>query len=85
MVNSGVDLAQTLVQDPHLKVLVLNGYFDLGTVRDHRVRDGTPADPTGSLIAYPDEIVPRGPFDLWPIRPFFWRPEGDFALEYLDY
>jgi carboxypeptidase C (cathepsin A) len=31
LVNSGVDLAQTLVQDPNLKVLVLNGYFDLGT------------------------------------------------------
>ncbi len=31
LVNSGVDLAQTLVRDPNLKVLVLNGYFDLGS------------------------------------------------------
>jgi carboxypeptidase C (cathepsin A) len=31
MVNSGVDLAQALVQDVNLKVLVLNGYFDLAT------------------------------------------------------
>ncbi len=31
MVNSGVDLAQALVQDANLKVLVLNGYYDLAT------------------------------------------------------
>jgi carboxypeptidase C (cathepsin A) len=31
IVNSGVDLAQALVQDANLKVLVLNGYFDLAT------------------------------------------------------
>lgn len=31
IVNSGVDLAQALVQDPDLRVLVLNGYFDLAT------------------------------------------------------
>jgi carboxypeptidase C (cathepsin A) len=31
IVNSGVDLAQALVQDQNLKVLVLNGYFDLAT------------------------------------------------------
>jgi carboxypeptidase C (cathepsin A) len=31
MVNSGVDLAQALVQDPNLRVLVLNGYYDLAT------------------------------------------------------
>ena len=31
MVNSGVDLAQAIVQDPNLRVLVLNGYYDLAT------------------------------------------------------
>jgi len=31
MVNSGVDLAQALVQDANLRVLVLNGYYDLAT------------------------------------------------------
>ncbi|HUA25962.1 MAG TPA: hypothetical protein VMA54_17675, partial [Steroidobacteraceae bacterium] len=31
IVNSGVDLAQALVQDQNLRVLVLNGYFDLAT------------------------------------------------------
>jgi len=31
IVNSQVDLAQALVQDPNLKVLVLNGYYDLAT------------------------------------------------------
>jgi carboxypeptidase C (cathepsin A) len=31
IVNSGVDLAQALVQDASLRVLVLNGYFDLAT------------------------------------------------------
>jgi carboxypeptidase C (cathepsin A) len=31
MVNSGVDLANALVQDPNLKVLVLQGYYDLAT------------------------------------------------------
>jgi carboxypeptidase C (cathepsin A) len=31
MVNSGIDLAQALVQDANLKVLVLNGYYDLAT------------------------------------------------------
>ncbi len=31
IVNSGVDLAQALVQDAILRVLVLNGYFDLAT------------------------------------------------------
>ncbi|MBS0394738.1 MAG: carboxypeptidase [Proteobacteria bacterium] len=30
-VNTGVDLAHALVEDPHLKVLVMNGYFDLAT------------------------------------------------------
>jgi carboxypeptidase C (cathepsin A) len=30
-VNSGVDLTHSLVQDPNLRVLVLNGYFDLAT------------------------------------------------------
>ncbi len=31
IVNSGVDLAQALIQDANLKVLVLNGYYDLAT------------------------------------------------------
>ncbi len=31
MVNSGVDLADALVKDPNLRVLVLNGYFDFAT------------------------------------------------------
>jgi carboxypeptidase C (cathepsin A) len=31
IVNSGVDLAQALVEDPNLKVLVMNGYYDLAT------------------------------------------------------
>jgi carboxypeptidase C (cathepsin A) len=31
IVNSGVDLAQALIQDQNLKVLVLNGYYDLAT------------------------------------------------------
>jgi carboxypeptidase C (cathepsin A) len=31
VVNSGVDLAQALVQDANLRVLVLNGYYDLAT------------------------------------------------------
>jgi carboxypeptidase C (cathepsin A) len=31
LVNSGVDLAQTMIQDANIKVLVLNGYFDLGS------------------------------------------------------
>ncbi len=31
VVNSGVDLAQALVQDGTLKVLVMNGYYDLAT------------------------------------------------------
>ncbi|MBS0365702.1 MAG: hypothetical protein JSR67_07775 [Proteobacteria bacterium] len=31
MVNSGVDLAQALTQDANLRVLVLNGYYDLAT------------------------------------------------------
>lgn len=31
MVNSGVDLAQALVQEANLRVLVLSGYFDLGS------------------------------------------------------
>jgi carboxypeptidase C (cathepsin A) len=30
-VNTGYDLARALVEDPHLKVLVMNGYFDLAT------------------------------------------------------
>jgi carboxypeptidase C (cathepsin A) len=31
IVNTGVDLAQALVQDPNLRVLVMNGYYDLAT------------------------------------------------------
>jgi carboxypeptidase C (cathepsin A) len=31
LVNSGVDLSQTIVQDANIKVLVLQGYFDLGS------------------------------------------------------
>jgi carboxypeptidase C (cathepsin A) len=31
IVNSGVDLAQAMEQDANLRVLVLNGYFDLAT------------------------------------------------------
>jgi carboxypeptidase C (cathepsin A) len=31
VVNSGVDLAHALIKDPNLRVLVLNGYFDLAT------------------------------------------------------
>ena len=31
IVNSGVDLAHAMVQDANLKVLVLNGYYDLAT------------------------------------------------------
>ncbi len=31
MVNTGIDLAQAMGLNPHLRVLVLNGYFDLAT------------------------------------------------------
>lgn len=31
MVNAGDDLAQALVQEPNLRVLVLAGYFDIGS------------------------------------------------------
>ena len=31
IVNSGVDLADSLIKDPNLRVLVLNGYYDLAT------------------------------------------------------
>ena len=31
MVNTGVDLAEALIKDANLKVLVLNGYYDLAT------------------------------------------------------
>ena len=31
VVNSGVDLAEALVKDANLRVLVLNGYYDLAT------------------------------------------------------
>jgi carboxypeptidase C (cathepsin A) len=31
MVNSGVDLAEALVKDANLRVLVVNGYYDLAT------------------------------------------------------
>jgi len=31
VVNTGVDLAEALIKDPNLKVLVLNGYYDLAT------------------------------------------------------
>jgi len=31
MVNSGVDLADALIKDPNLRVLLLNGYYDLAT------------------------------------------------------
>lgn len=31
LVNSGVDLSTLMVRDTHLKILVLNGYFDLGS------------------------------------------------------
>ena len=31
IVNSGVDLADALIKDPNLRVLVLNGYYDLAT------------------------------------------------------
>jgi carboxypeptidase C (cathepsin A) len=31
IVNTGVDLAEALVKDPDLRVLVLNGYYDLAT------------------------------------------------------
>ncbi|MGE5236239.1 MAG: S10 family peptidase [Acidobacteriota bacterium] len=31
VVNTGVDLAQALIRDPNLRVLALNGYFDLAT------------------------------------------------------
>ena len=31
VVNSGVDLADALVKDPNLRVLVLNGYYDFAT------------------------------------------------------
>ena len=31
IVNTGVDLADALIKDPNLRVLVLNGYYDLAT------------------------------------------------------
>jgi len=31
VVNTGVDLSEALIKSPHLKVLVLNGYYDLAT------------------------------------------------------
>jgi hypothetical protein len=31
MVNSGVDLAEALLKDANLRVLVLNDYYDLAT------------------------------------------------------
>jgi hypothetical protein len=31
LTNTGLDLAHALVYNPHLRVLVLNGYYDLAT------------------------------------------------------
>lgn len=31
-INSGIDMAKTLRRDPNMKVLILNGYYDLATV-----------------------------------------------------
>ncbi|MGD0736670.1 MAG: peptidase S10 [Terracidiphilus sp.] len=52
LVNSGVDLAQTIVQDPNMKVLVLSGYFDLGS-------PFTSAEYMVSHLPIPRELVSR--------------------------
>ncbi len=31
-INTGIDMAETLTKDPHMKVLIMNGYYDLATV-----------------------------------------------------
>ena len=31
-INTGIDMAQALSRDPHMKVLILNGYYDIATV-----------------------------------------------------
>lgn len=31
-INTGVDMAQAMTQDPNVKVLILNGYYDIATV-----------------------------------------------------
>jgi carboxypeptidase C (cathepsin A) len=31
-INTGIDMAEAMTRDPHVKVLILNGYFDLATV-----------------------------------------------------
>jgi carboxypeptidase C (cathepsin A) len=31
-INSGIDMAQALSRDPNMKVLILNGYYDVATV-----------------------------------------------------
>ena len=31
-INTGIDMAQAMTQDPNVKVLILNGYYDIATV-----------------------------------------------------
>ncbi len=31
-INTGIDMARAMTQDPHVKVLILNGYYDIATV-----------------------------------------------------
>ena len=31
-INTGIDMASALTKDPHMKVLILNGYYDIATV-----------------------------------------------------
>lgn len=31
-INTGIDMAEAMNQDPHVKVLILNGYYDIATV-----------------------------------------------------
>ena len=67
IVNSGVDLSQALVQDPNLRVLVLNGYYDLAhTVLCDRIRDVTLERAARSALAYQDGVLPGGPHDVCP-------------------
>ena len=65
IVNSGVDLAQALVQDANLKVLVLNGYYDLATpFSATEYMMAHLGAPPGNVGPYPDEVLRGGSHDV---------------------
>ena len=82
-INSGIDMAQALSRDPNMKVLILNGYYDVATVFygvEHSINhlELTPAAKNNIIMKYYE--AGHMMYTHQPSLEKFRKDVGDFIL-----